>query len=97
MRIITYHPNVPKEVRDVVAHYEGVSSKLADDFWDELLRAIDYAAAFPERHHFDASGRRRSNLQRFPYHFLFRTFPDRIRVTVVRHDRRNPEFGSRRA
>ena len=97
MRATIYHPSVPKEVRDVVSHYEDISPKLADEFWTELMRAIEYATAYPERHHFDASGRRRSNLKRFPYHFLFRTFPDRIRVTVVRHNRQNPKFGSKRA
>lgn len=97
MRIATYHPSVPKEVREIVAYYEEISPKLADEFWTELLVAIDYATKYPERHHFDSSGRRRSNLQRFPYHFVFRTFSERIRVTVVRHNRRSPDFGERRS
>lgn len=96
MRKTIYHPEVPGEVRRIIADYEKISSKLADGFWDELTEAIAYATEFPERHHFDASGRRRSNLRRFPYHFLFRVFDDRIRITVVRHHSRTPQFGSRR-
>jgi plasmid stabilization system protein ParE len=97
MRSAIYHPQVPREVRDIVGHYEKISQKLADDFWEELLCAVDYASKFPERHHFDISGRRRSNLTQFPYHFLFRVFPDCVRITVVKHNHRNPRLGTRRA
>ena len=97
MRETIYHPKVPAEVREIVAHYSEISPKLADDFWAELLDAIDYATKHPERHHFDSSGRRRSNLTRFPYHFLFRTFPEFVRITVVKHNSRRPRFGTRRA
>lgn len=96
MRLVVYHPQVPSEVRKVIEYFDGISPKLADEFWDELTEAIEYAREFPERHHFDPSGFRRSNLKRFPYHFLFRVFPDYIRVTVVRHNRRHPGYGTRR-
>ena len=96
MRSTVYHPKVPGEVRQIIADYDLISSQLADAFWNELVNAITYATEFPERHHLDISGRRRSNLKRFPYHFLFRVFDDRIRITVVRHHSRDPDFGSRR-
>jgi len=96
MRETYYHPLVPSEVRNFVQYYENRSESVADQFWNELKEAIDYAARFPERHHFDDSGRRRSNLKRFPFHFLFRVYPDRIRVTVVRHDHQKPSYGTRR-
>ena len=96
MRFTVYHPKVPGEARQIIADYEEISPALADGFWTELTDAIAYATEFPGRHHFDASGRRRSNLKRFPYHFLFRVFDDRIRITVVRHNSRSPQFGSRR-
>ena len=69
---------------------------LGDEFWEELNAFIDSAAANPQRFHFDEKHRRRVNLSRFPYHFLFREIPGGIRITVVRHHRHNPEFGSRR-
>jgi len=96
MRFTVYHPKVPSETRQIIADYEEISPALADGFWTELTDAIVYATEFPERHHFDASGRRRGNLKRFPYHFLFRVFDDRIRITVVRHHSRSSQFGSRR-
>ena len=39
---------------------------------------------------------RRVNLQRFPYHFLFRIVGDVVRILVVRHHRRRPTVGIRR-
>jgi hypothetical protein len=36
------------------------------------------------------------NLQRFPYHFLFRIAGDVVRILVVRHHRRRPTVGIRR-
>jgi plasmid stabilization system protein ParE len=72
-RDVLYHSAVQAEIREILDYYGGISGQLADDFWEELTDAFEYAGRFPERHHFDASGRRRSNLSRFPYHFLFRT------------------------
>ena len=82
-REILYHSAVQVENRGILDYYGGISERLADDFWVELTYAFDYARRFPERHHFDSSGRRRSNLNRFPYHFLFRTSNSQIKVTVV--------------
>jgi plasmid stabilization system protein ParE len=88
-RDVVYHPKVPGEVREIYGYYRDVSEELSEDFWDHLMSAIDYAARFPERHHFDLGAkRRRSNLDRFPYHFLFLEFSDHIRITVVRHNKR---------
>jgi len=47
----------------------------------------------PRRFHFDRSGLRRCNLERFPYHFLYDIRGEYVRVWVLRHDRRNPDFG----
>ena len=96
MKAVVYHPRVPTEVRDFLDHYDSISSDLGDSFWSELTEAIEYAREFPERHHFDRTGRRRSNLKRFPIHFLFRVFPDVIRITAVRHDRQDPGYGAKR-
>ena len=96
MRKVLYHPKVPGEVRGFLEYYESISGELGDSFWQELTEAIEYARGYPERHHFDRTGRRRGNLKRFPIHFLFRVFPDMIRITAVRHDRQDPGYGARR-
>ena len=98
MKEILYHPRVPFEAREFLKYYEDINPDLGDRFWTELFSAIDYAGRYPERHHFDllGVGLRRSNLKGFPVHFLFRVFPNHIRVTVVRHHKSRPTLGSRR-
>ena len=93
---VTYHPGVRRDVREALAYYEEESERLADDFWECLTASIATACAHPERQHFAASGLRRFNLDRFPYHFLYRVESTGIRILVVRHNRRHPAFGSGR-
>jgi plasmid stabilization system protein ParE len=97
MREVEYHPKVPAEVQAFLEYYEAISPKLGDAFWLELSEAIERARDYPERHHFDRTGRRRSNLKRFPVHFLFRILPHSIRITAVRHERQAPGYGVKRA
>ena len=95
-REILYHSAVQKEILEILDYYKAISERLADDFWEELTDAFEYAKTFPKRHHFDPSGRRRSNLKKFPYHFLFRANDRQIKVTVVRHNAQRSTYGSRR-
>lgn len=89
IRAIRYHSRVQEEVREILSFYSKISDQLAEDFWNELSEAADDARQYPECHHFDARGRRRSNLSRFPYHFLFRVSPSLVKVTVTRHHSRS--------
>jgi len=94
---VTYHPHVQQDIRRILKKYDEASPRVGDEFWDELMAFVKSAGANPERFHFDQkSGLRRVNLQKFPYHFLYRTIGDKIRVIVVRHNKRNPTLGSRR-
>lgn len=54
------------------------------------------AVANPNRFHPIKPGFHRANLKRFPYHLIYREVPDGIRVTLLRHHRRDPKFGSER-
>jgi plasmid stabilization system protein ParE len=83
---------VQRDVNGILKHYGGISARLADEFWDELISRIEAAAKHPEHFHFGEIGLRRANLQKFPYHFLFRPLPGKIRITVVRHNKRDPKF-----
>jgi len=96
MNGVSYHPAVASEVREFAEYYGRISERLEARFRTELLKAIARARDFPERQHFDPTGLRRVNLKRFPVHLLFRVIPDGVRVTAVRHDRRDPGYGSGR-
>jgi toxin ParE1/3/4 len=93
---LAYHPLVQRDVSGILRHYDGISPRLGDEFWAELLRLTALVAAQPERFHLANRGLRRADMRRFPYHLLFRERPDGIRVIVVRHHRRHPSYGTGR-
>ena len=93
MKRVVYHPAVQKDVSAILRHYDGISRRLGDEFWAELMACIERAAQHPERCHPADSGQRRVNLRRFPFHFLFRVKPDCMRITVVRHHKQHPRTG----
>lgn len=93
---IRFHKRVQHDLNEILAHYDGISSRLGDDFFAEFRARLTEVGKHPERFHFDATGLRRCNLKRFPCHFLFDVRDLLLRVWVVRHDRRQPGFGTRR-
>lgn len=81
---------------EALRRYRSVSHRLGQEFKAELRRVIVVAGASPMRFHPTKPGFHRANLKRFPYHVIYREIPGGIRVTLVRHHRRNPEFGIER-
>ena len=90
---VVYHPDVPQDVSRILRHYDRIDPRLGDEFWAELNSFITAAAANPGHFHFEAPGRRRVNLHRFPYHFLFREVAGGIRITAVRGHKQQPQHG----
>ena len=93
---VVYHPDVQRDVSRILRHYDGINARLGDEFWEELNSFIHKASEHPQRFHFEERDRRRVNLSRFPYHFLFWEIPGGIRITVVRHHKQHPERGMER-
>ena len=93
---LRYHRRVQADLNRILEELGSVSEGLPDDFFAEFVGAVGKVLSNPRFFHFDASGLRRCNLDRFPYHFLYDIRRDHIRVWVVRHDRRNPSLGLRR-
>lgn len=94
---ISFNSRVSHDLKGIQAFYEEEGgTPLADKFFEHLMNRIDQIRMNPEQFPFFGLGIRRANLERFPYHLLYRIKPDGIRVFVLRHDRRNPSFGKRR-
>ena len=93
---MAYHPAVRRDVRNILRHYDEISIQLGDAFWDELQTLIEQARANPERFHPTDRGLHRANMRGFPYHFLYRIRSGGIRIVVVRHHERHPNYGARR-
>jgi toxin ParE1/3/4 len=94
---VGYHPAVQKDVNRALRRYDQFSRRLGDEFWTELNKYIETAAANPSRFHAYLRDLRRANLKRFPYHFLYRIRSDRIRIIAVRHNKQRPTFGLQRS
>jgi len=91
---ITYHPLVRRDVLEILRYYyQAASTRIADEFRVELNAKIVQAAENPFRFPPANRGFRRVNLTRFPYHFLYEVSNDRLRVMIVRHHKRHPNFG----
>jgi hypothetical protein len=68
---VAYHPAVRRDVRIILRHYDEISIRLGDAFWDELQVLIEQARTNPERFHPADRGLRRANMSSLPYHFLY--------------------------
>jgi plasmid stabilization system protein ParE len=82
---------------EIMDYYEDAGGQeLADEFYEELWSCINKAVDSPEGYAIRERDIRRVNLERFPFHFLYRIVDDRVRILVVRHHRRRPSFGLHR-
>jgi len=91
---LEFHRQVASDVSRIFDYYEETAgTELADQFLAELWSCFQRAADVPEAYVVQQGYLRRVNLERFPYHFLFRVVEDRVRVLVVRHHRRRPSLG----
>jgi plasmid stabilization system protein ParE len=96
MRLVL-HRRVRSDADEIMDYYERAEHpELAQDFYRELRAFMLDASRRPGRYHFFKGDLRRVNLKRFPYHFLYRVVGDCVRILVVRHHRRDPDYGLER-
>jgi plasmid stabilization system protein ParE len=96
MRLVL-HPNVYSDIDRIMQRYERVATaQLADEFYAELRVFMAAALRRPESFAIRERDLRRVNLDRFPYHFLYRIVGNVVRILVVRHHQRHPSYGLRR-
>lgn len=91
---VELHRKVFSDIAQIMDYYEGVAGEqLAQEFYGELRASFKKAADVPQAYEPDERGLRRVNLERFPYHFLFRIVREQVRVLIIRHHRRRPSLG----
>ena len=91
---VEYHPAVEIELKKVRDYYEERSPGLGAAFVDEFERQVLGLAARPEMWMVITGDVRRCLMRRFPYVIYFRRVePDLLRITVVKHQRRHPQYG----
>ena len=93
---LSFHPGVQSDVNAILAYYhEQGGEPLADRFYHDLTARFQDILENPRRYPFYLGNpvKRRVRLHRFPYLILYRILPDRVRITVVKHEKRNPAYG----
>jgi plasmid stabilization system protein ParE len=93
---LTFHPAVKRDVSSIVAYYRQEGGvRLANRFLDELHARLAEIAEHPTRFPFYLGRKvmRRATLGKFPQIILFRILPDSVRVSVVKHEKRHPNYG----
>ena len=91
MTNVSFHRLVQSDLENAANYYRSVSPALAEEFVEQFRKAIAAAAQNPT--HFPLVGPlRRVKLKRFPFHALFEIHPGNIRVLLLRHDKRHPDF-----
>ena len=94
---VEYHPAIEQELREIRDFYEARSPLLGKEFIDEFDKLVLRIAAVPGRWMVIENDIRRALMPRFPYVIYFRQVSsDRIRITVVKHQRRHPALGRKR-
>jgi len=72
---VGYHARVQTDVSEILRRYDAISPRLGDKFWSELVALIQRSSSQPTQFHSADAQRRRANLSRFPYHFLYQVMP----------------------
>ncbi len=94
---LEFHRQVASDIIRIMEYYEDVAGpELAAEFYAELRSFFQKAASSPQAYGVREHDLRRVNLERFPFHYLFRIVENRVRILVVRHHRRRPSLGIHR-
>jgi plasmid stabilization system protein ParE len=91
---VEYHPAIESELLRVRRYYESKVPGLGVEFITEFEQHVLQIVATPERWRIIERDIRRVLMKRFPYVIYYRALPDRVRVTVIKHQRRHPSLGS---
>ena len=94
---LTFHSLIQRDLRNVLAYYhEEGGPQLSARFNEEFEALIRRIQRNPLRFHLIPEMLRRANFASFPYHLLFREREGEVRILVLRHHRRKPDYGSQR-
>ncbi len=95
---VTLHPAAEQDLHDAAVFYEREGSPLvAARFIREFRRVTALLRDQPELGSPRTKGQRSFSMSVFPYTVLYSVGADEIRILVVKHDRKQPGFGQKRA
>lgn len=92
---VRYHALARQDVVDILEYYEREADhQIAVQFFAELEYCVGRIAKSPNSFPELAKGIRRCFLNRFPYQINYEIISSsEVKILVVKHQRRNPDFG----
>jgi plasmid stabilization system protein ParE len=96
---LEFHPAVQKDFVQARDYYQTEGGPhLADRFEREFQACLAVIQAAPSRFPFYLGSAvfRRIRLRNFPYLIIYREKADAVRVTVLKHEKRDPRFAMSR-
>jgi len=96
--IIQYHPLVKQDIAEAIDYLDAHSIFAGQKFEAEIASLIPAMATMPARYSPSRGSPifRRAKLPTFPYLVIYRIIPNGIRVTVLKHEKRHPNYGMTR-
>jgi len=92
MRVL-YHPEAEREVIEAALFYSGKVPNLGSEFLDEIDSAVQNIRSDPTRLPIIEDDIRVYLVPRFPYGIYYRVESEEIRILIVRHHSRDPDYG----
>ncbi len=90
-----FHPSASAELREATKWYRDRAPDIAADFLNAIYAAVANIVSAPQR--WPLKGRwRRYYLRRFPYVIAYREVDELLQIGAVAHQRRLPDYWSRR-
>jgi len=93
MRIIIDR-RVHGEIQEAMDYYHrNAGAKIATSLYTEFKKCKALIGRRPRASPIVRDDIRRLNLDRFPYHILYKVLTDAILIVKLKHDSRNPDLG----
>lgn len=89
---LTYHPEAEAELIEAALFYEARSPGLGERFLQEFDAAITQIERSPGLWPVVDDDLRSHTMRRFPFAIYYRVSGDELRILVVRHHRRHPDY-----
>jgi plasmid stabilization system protein ParE len=87
-----HHPDAEAELLEAARFYEARLAGLGEQFLNEFDRAIARIEATPEAWQKVEDDLRRYVMHRFPYGIYYRVEGEELRILVIKHHSRHPEY-----
>jgi len=90
---VTYHHAAEAELIETAQFYEHRLSGLGVEFLNAIDQAIAVIVESPERWRVIEKDVQRYLMPRFPFAIYYRMLSDHVRILVIKHHSRHPNYG----